>query len=79
MILVLAGNHRQATEWAREKDLSSDEWRYVRDVHDLYGHDDAEIVHVGQWCNQDRGNDFWLTLWACRTNWEAKKERGGEG
>lgn len=54
---IIAGNHRQAEDWARREGLRPDRWRYVADgaADTLHGIRNVRFVWVGTFWNR---NDF---------------------
>lgn len=52
-IYVLAGNHRQAEYWARERALSRDAWAYLSGPESVLGLRDIDVVRVGTYHLRD--------------------------
>lgn len=51
---IIAGNHRQAEDWARREQLRPSSWRYVPDVASLHGIRNVRIVWIGTfWDRRD--------------------------
>jgi len=54
MIYVLAGNHIQAQQWARNENLKHDEWMYINGVRVLEGvRTEAHFIKIGTWYMRD--------------------------
>lgn len=60
--LVLAGNHKQAAIYAREKGWSRCEWRYVDREDQVLGIRDAELHKVGTWYEREDAPNILKTL-----------------
>ena len=52
-VRIIAGNHRQADDWARCEGLRPDRWRYVPDKSEaLHGVRNVRIVWIGTFWNR---------------------------
>lgn len=49
--LILAGNHKQATSYARERNLKKVEFKIINDYHGILGikRDNSILVLTGEW------------------------------
>lgn len=49
MTVIIAGDRRQAENYARRVGLFQNEWRHVNDIHQVRGMVDYSIVYTGQY------------------------------
>jgi fructose-1-phosphate kinase PfkB-like protein len=47
MICIIAGNHREASQWAYGQLLDKSEWFYPQDFEDLKSRENFHVVVVG--------------------------------
>ena len=52
-ILIMAGNIKQAEQFAVEKGLQRKDWRYVIAIESILGMRDCSLVKVGSWYEND--------------------------
>ena len=59
-VRIIAGNHRQAEEWATREGLKPDRWRYVPDsrLENLHGLKNIRIVWVGTFYDRRDFNEI---------------------
>lgn len=55
MILLIAGNYREAQYWAKESELKPTEWKYVSSEKDLLGRRGSYIAFCGEWWKNPSG------------------------
>jgi hypothetical protein len=48
-VLVVAGNFHQAIRFAKNHNLSPDDWKYIAGSADLMGYGGVKLVKVGEW------------------------------
>lgn len=47
MICIIAGNYKEAVQWARGQSLDDSEWFYPYDIEDLYCRENFHVLVLG--------------------------------
>lgn len=68
-ILIMAGNFRQAKEYANLNKLNPSEWKYVSKYSDIVGYKDCSLITIENWTSGYHNKEDRANLWTyCETH-----------